>query len=350
MLSRVSVLIALVAMACIGCTSQTPGESVVGAFTLAPEIGSDATDMVGLRQEFEESPQEVNEYWSDSALTEATPRSPGDPGTPSDGPTDEPTGAVVPPSDGPIGTVAPDANGSVADGRPFPAAGISVATQGRLYYVFNGLNYVCSASVVNSATRNVVATAAHCMWDTEGQTGFASNVLFIPADSANGQGAPYGRWTAAAVFLSPTFQESAFIEPSTGYVTGDGWAFDFAFIVMAPNEAGQQIQDVTGGQGVAFGVPVEGLVVIGYPTAPPFDGNSERYCASPSWDESSYGGYGIPCVMTPGSSGGGWFTRFDPARGVGYLVSMTSTLDGSSLYGVSLGQEARGLYQAAGGF
>jgi hypothetical protein len=80
----------------------------------------------------------------------------------------------------------------------------------------------------------------------------------------------------------------------------------------------------------------------------PFDGRTERYCGATRWQRYVMGGYTINCEMTPGCSGGGWFARWDPDRGAGYLVGMSSTTTGTELSANALGQSAYDLYEYAG--
>jgi hypothetical protein len=338
--------VALLGLLVTSCTTRVGGSPVAasGSYSGDPLASLANQKDVGLRKKFNASPKSVNDYWSSSAIKNAKPRSNAPGQTNSGAPTDGATGIAIPPSDGPIGEVAADSNGTSAAGAPWTKAGLSGSTNGRLYFVSNNEPYVCSATVVNSSSGDIVATAGHCVWDTETGTGFAKDFLFIPADADNGTVAPFGRWTALSVDLSPQFSATA-RETSQGS-TGDGWAFDIAFLKMAPLN-GKSIQSVTGGQGIAFGIPVEGITAIGYPSAPPFDGTVERYCSSATWQPGDFGDYEINCNMTPGCSGGSWLTRFDPTRGAGYLVSVTSVGGGGVLNGAQLGQAAYTLYQHA---
>lgn len=63
---------------------------------------------------------------------------------------------------------------------------------GRILYTINGHNYLCSGTLVDGANdRAVIATAAHCMYDSE--TGsFPSKVMFIPGqDDGEGDSSDY---------------------------------------------------------------------------------------------------------------------------------------------------------------
>ena len=68
------------------------------------------------------------------------------------------------------------------------------------------------------------------------------------------------------------------------------------------------------------------MYAFGYPQASPYDGTDLVYCAGTTVTDG-WGGStdsGLNCNMTGGSSGGGWFSPFDPATGIGTLVSVNS--------------------------
>lgn len=327
-----------------GCTEAISGTPTPGPSTrdVAEELAEIPES--DLRRGFNNSEQDVNDYWNSERIRNARAEAPSE-GV-GDAPSEDPLedAFILDPTTGPVGDVPPDANGSVANGAVWSRAGLSARTVGRLYLSKNGEPLVCSAAVVNSESGSLVATAAHCIWDYAGDDEWASNVLFVPGDTAGE--APYGRWAAETMYAPTAFIESATVNESGG-VVGEGWAYDFAFLRMRPLE-GRTIQEALGAQGIAFGEPAEGLIVIGYPTAPPFDGTTMHYCSSPSWVQGSFNTYSIPCSMTPGCSGGPWFTRFDPETGAGYLVATTSTV-GANISGAQFNETAENLYRQADG-
>lgn len=327
-----------------GCATMIDGEAVAGAKNsqIGPPIESET---VSLRHDYEETAQEVNDYWTEDRRKDADPKDidPGDIDI-FDAPHDPATGVVIDPTTGPVSPVGAQLPDSTA-GDLFAATGLAASTQGRLYMSVSDGDSVCSASVVNSASGTIVATAAHCVWDFAADT-WATNMWFVPAN-VDGDVAPYGAWNAVSVVAPQEFIDTADVG-ADGMIIGAGWAYDFAFLVMGPNGDGQTIQAVTGGQGIAFGIPTEELVVTGYPTAPPFDGLTQRYCSS-SWWDSSGGTFVIPCDMTPGSSGGGWLTNYDPVSGSGYLVAATSFGSPGIIGSVPLGARALQLFTEIGG-
>ena len=348
--SRAHAAAALLVLAlAAGCAGAVDGEPVAGVKNsqIGPPIESDT---VSLRHDYDESSQEVNDYWTDDRRKDAKPKDTTPPDTDDgtvDTPPDAATGITVDPSTGPVNPVGAQLPNSTA-GDVFAATGLAESTLGRLYITFADGDYVCSATVVASASKSTVVTAAHCLWDFTGGTGWGTNVSFVPNDSEDSTVAPYGSWTATSAHGPQEFADSASVDAS-GAISGDGWAYDFAFLTMAPNEDGQLIQDVTGGQGIAFGVPAEEIVVVGYPSADPFDGRSERYCSSEDWFTSLRGAYGIVCDMTQGASGGAWLTNYDPVTGAGYLVATTSFRGRDEIGGMPLGASALDVFTAAGG-
>ena len=334
-----------VAAALAGCASTVQGTAVVGEApnALVPIDG----DSVSLRVEYERTVDEVNDYWTADRQGDAAPFDPIVPGGDrTAGAGDSATGVIVDPTTGPVNPVGPQVAASSA-GDQFVASGLAAGTQGRLYMGFSTGDSVCSASVVNSAAGNVVATAAHCVWDMDADV-VADYLAFVPADADSGASAPYDIWAVESVVLPEQFAQDANLDPVDRYIVGEGWAYDFAFLVMAPSSSGQEIESVTGGQGIAFGIPAQELVVTGYPTMEPFDGTSQRYCASDDWDPYDYAYY-ISCDMTPGSSGGGWFTNYDAASGSGYLVATTSFGSPGTLGAAPLGATALSLFTEVGG-
>ena len=92
---------------------------------------------------------------------------------------------------------------TVADGDWQNGGAINQAA-GRLFFVQNGVSYVCSASVINdygTTGRSLVATAGHCAYDEDLDV-YSYNYLFIPMQDDNGADASnrvcgddyYGCW------------------------------------------------------------------------------------------------------------------------------------------------------------
>jgi hypothetical protein len=164
---------------------------------------------------------------------------------------------------------------------------------GKVFFTLGTTNYVCSGNAVSSTNGSTVATAGHCVNESGA---YATNFVFVPAYD-NGA-APYGKWTAKALYAP------------TQWVSNGDMTYDTGFAVMNPLN-GQNLTDVVGGSGTAFN-QARGLTytAYGYPQASPFDGTSLWSCTGTATNDPNnpqFDTQGIPCDMTGGSSGGPWF-------------------------------------------
>ncbi|MEV7521143.1 serine protease [Streptomyces sp. NPDC091371] len=107
--------------------------------------------------------------------------------------------------------------------------------------------HFCTAAVVHSAGRDVIATAAHCLEDPD-------STVFAPGYRDGG--APYGLWRITGVHVA------------AGWTDGADPDADIAFATVAPLDEGRgrYVEDVVGGFPVAADQPDDAVVtVIGYP-------------------------------------------------------------------------------------
>lgn len=165
---------------------------------------------------------------------------------------------------------------------------------GKVFFTLAGSNYVCSGNAVVSANKSTVATAGHCL--NEGPGAFATNFIFVPA-YLNGA-APYGKWTARALYAPTQWSGSGDMQYDTGFA-----------VVNQLN--GKYLSDVVAESGVEFNA-ARGLTYksYGYPAASPFNGESLKSCSGAASNDPNNPQFltqGISCDMTGGSSGGPWF-------------------------------------------
>ncbi|NYD79022.1 trypsin-like serine peptidase [Arthrobacter cupressi] len=205
---------------------------------------------------------------------------------------------------------------------------------GKVFFTLGGANYVCSGNSVTSANESTVSTAGHCL--NEGPGAFATNFVFVPA-YLNGA-APYGKWTARALYTT------------TQWSSGGDIQYDTGFAVVSPLN-GQTLADTVGASGVEFNA-ARGLTykAFGYPAASPFDGQSLKACSGTAVNDTINPGgttQGIPCDMTGGSSGGPWFIGTGSG---GYQNSINSYGYGSrstTMYGPYWGSVIQQAYNNA---
>ena len=246
-------------------------------------------------------------------------------------------------------------------GKVWPGPGLSGSTNGQLIGIQGDEAYTCSGTVIHSAAHNVIVTAGHCVWNIpvgkphskggDKMTQLAQ-IWFVPgaADitrplrlSSDGEpelDAPDGIWRVDTAYSNQRWLDNTWITQSgsgldrTERMHGEGSYDDVAFVTLDPLD-GQNIEEVTGAQGLLFAdtSPTSPdlnypTVVVGYPSASPFDGSTQRYCASTFLQTYTGDSYArtasLECAMTPGASGGAWFTGFDQVDGVGYVYGVTS--------------------------
>ena len=205
---------------------------------------------------------------------------------------------------------------------------------GKVFFTLGGTNYVCSGNSVSSGNKSTVSTAGHCV--NEGPGAFATKFTFVPA-YLNGA-APYGKWTARALYAP------------TQWSSGGDMTYDTAFAVMSTLN-GKYLSDVVGGSGVQFNA-ARGLSYksFGYPAAAPFNGESLKSCSGTATNDPynpQFNTQGIPCNMTGGSSGGPWFIGTSSS---GYQNSINSYGYGSNsnkMYGPYWGSVIQQAYSTA---
>ncbi|CAM5343860.1 hypothetical protein SAVIM338S_01101 [Streptomyces avidinii] len=118
--------------------------------------------------------------------------------------------------------------------------------------------HFCTASVVRSEDRDVIATAAHCLGDLE-ETYFAPGYR-------DGE-APYGLWKLTGAYVAPDWTDGQ--DPDD----------DIAFATVRPARPAddRRIEDVVGGFPVTAEQPADATVaVVGYPSRD----ESPLYCAN----------------------------------------------------------------------
>jgi len=228
-----------------------------------------------------------------------------------------------------------------------PADDLVRATEGKVFFTkSDGRPYVCSATAISSANESVVWTAGHCVSTGGRGATFHTNWMFVPAYDHGS--APYGKWAARMLYTTQQWASSG------------SFRYDFGAVVVAPLPSGETLNYAVGGQGITFNAaPNQRFLELGYPQAPPFDGQSLYYCdtaaAVLSDPDRVYGPQtiGVGCDMTGGASGGGWLIGFDGVGGYvdsvnSYkIVAPASLAQPLAMYGPYQGDVAASLFDAA---
>jgi V8-like Glu-specific endopeptidase len=124
----------------------------------------------------------------------------------------------------------PQATSATINGMPEATSFAGVPEIGALYATAHATRHECTASVVHSAGRNTLITAAHCV------VGSGAGMAFAPGLA--GTVMPSGRWIVTAAYLE------------SKWVTRRDPHADVAFLTVAPrtiNGVVEEVEDVTGG-------------------------------------------------------------------------------------------------------
>jgi V8-like Glu-specific endopeptidase len=271
----------MAAFALAGAMAATGGTAA--AATGSPQPGIGVVHGLSLAAQ-----QATRAFWTPSRLATATPEQ---------------------------GGIKSNATAGPPPGTPTAVPSGGVPTVGALFFTTGTQRHFCTASVVNSATANLILTAAHCVYSST----YASNIEFVPEYHAGQQ--PYGAWVVKTITVATGWQQSQ--DPN----------LDFAFLSVAP-PAGTRlpIQFVTGGLwlGIDRGYRHQ-IEVIGYNNtddAPvgcatksfEFEADQMEFYCHDYWD---------------GTSGGPWILGYDSHTGAG------------TVFGVIGGYEQGGDYEWA---
>ncbi|MEU4511598.1 serine protease [Nonomuraea wenchangensis] len=177
----------------------------------------------------------------------------------------------------------------------------------------------CSATSVQSKHRNLVATSAHCVYDTR-RNAFYDNWVFIP--SYQDGKAPYG------IYAAKTFNAHA------DFAVNEDYDYDYAFVNVhnGVKVSGRgQIQNVgrlgdrVGGQGFTWNRSATlDVFSFGYPAG----GRAMKHCSGrtgPMPEARKYNAQehiGLACAFVAG--GGPFLHGYKSASRTGYLVGVGS--------------------------
>lgn len=246
------------------------------------------------------SAAEMDAYWTPSRMANAKPV-PVPSGAASTAPASVGSPVVVP--------------GSAPASRGVPE------TTGRLLFSANGGDWICTATVVASNNRSVIATARHCGFNDGG-----TNFRYAP--NYNAGHAPHGWWDWR----------------TAGWATGgDGITNDLAFIVLHQKD-GRAVGDVVGTNGIAFNQAIDQYAyIVGIP------GATDRVHRCENWAYSGPAGQQLQdnCNgMSGGASGGSWNVNWQP-EGWAYQVGTFFGSYGAAAAGSYFGTLAHDIWNGA---
>lgn len=187
---------------------------------------------------------------------------------------------------------------------------------GKVFFTRNGLDYVCSGSMIPSKYHNLVLTAGHCTnlakkWD--------SKFTFVPY-YRNGK-APYGTYPAKKMWTTSQWWNR----------NNDlNYAFQYDISMVATyTYQGHYPGSYTGWNAIAFSRGTKYQVAAyGYPAEAPYSGEYQRYWRATT-KKFHYGLY-MKSGLTGGASGGPWLVSYSNSkrRGVAYGVNSVGPANG----------------------
>jgi len=250
--------------------------------------------------------------------------------------------------------------GVVPDGKPglvAPSRDVLVkkvktpVTSGKVFFVgADGQPHWCTGTAVQSAYRNLVATAGHCAFDTEGAAGTLGGLgkwVFVPGYSGGKTPeALYVGRQAATHFDFGVYgdydRDVAFVTVFNGVVSSSSGAL---------TDSGR-LGDNVGGQGLAYNQPTGSSVdLFGYPAGPnpdgtrPYTGETLERSTGSTFamrllDLAADQPVGVDSPFTgEGSLGSSWLYRYSGDTRTGYLNGVTigvSDTDGDNRYDTSV--------------
>ncbi|MEV5746412.1 serine protease [Actinoallomurus sp. NPDC052308] len=190
-----------------------------------------------------------------------------------------------------------------------PAAGYTGGSRvvGALFLSNGTGRHYCTASVVGSAKRNLLITAAHCLYSPSGHA-WNRNLVFVPKYSRGHR--PYGTWPVWLMVADQRWIDH-----------GDQDA-DVAFAAVQEMN-GRRIADVVGANELLINTGYANRVtVIGYPSRANDPSDRPIRCTGPTYRYADAqlrfdcGGF------TGGTSGSPWISDYDDQAQRGYVIGV----------------------------
>ncbi|GAA2629223.1 peptidase [Actinomadura fulvescens] len=184
------------------------------------------------------------------------------------------------------------------------------ATVGKVFFSKpSGGNWMCSAAALNSASKQLVITAGHCVHEGAGG-GWMQNWTFVPRYRNGAR--PFGTYAAKQFRTFNAWMNSSDFRRDVGMVTT--WPLN-----------GQKLVNAVGGNGFQWNWPRNvAVTVLGYPSNHN-SGEIQMWCQGTTRGIAD-GRIEINCNFGGGSSGGPWLREFNDATGLGYSNGVQSTI------------------------
>ncbi|WP_052069564.1 trypsin-like serine peptidase [Streptacidiphilus albus] len=187
----------------------------------------------------------------------------------------------------------------------------SSPTIGILVYADKNMKtHFCTASVVQSPTKNLILTAAHCRP--------GSWVAYIPDYVSGAAVQPYGIWAVKTVYTDSHYA-----------ATGSGTDYDYAFAKVAPDSKGRLLQNVTNGNVLTRTPSYNNWAgLTGYPEVASASADKSVTCWNHTSKLPGYAQMQLLCGgFYSGTSGSPWLININSRTHLGQVVGVIGGLN-----------------------
>jgi V8-like Glu-specific endopeptidase len=208
----------------------------------------------------------------------------------------------------PLDRRASDAEAGPPSGVPVARGGAGSRVVGALFFDGGGGgSHYCTASVIRTAKKNLLLTAAHCLYNPNTHE-WHSHIVFVPKYSQGNR--PYGTWPVWLMVVDKRWMDHG--DPD----------LDFGFAAVQVM-GGRRIADVVGSNQLLIHQDYTNKVLVtGYPAKSNYPADRPISCVTRTYREAKYqlrfdchGFYG-------GTSGSPWFKTYDRRTQSGYVIGV----------------------------
>ncbi|GAA2822799.1 trypsin-like serine peptidase [Crossiella cryophila] len=195
------------------------------------------------------------------------------------------------------------------------AAGIYSLTNGKTAaWTGDGKIQGCSASVVNTPSRRVLVTAAHCLYHHGMARPWIQTMRFVPGLEPDANEDPFEPIGG--------FEAARFVVPKSWTLVQDR-KWDFGFVIMKDRPNGDRVGDLVSSHGLWFNAPhSQQTQVVGYPITVE-RGFRQVFCGGIPGRIAVDDAHIMRCGLGGEASGGPWLYDYD-ANGLGLVMGVTS--------------------------
>ncbi|MCO5967996.1 trypsin-like serine peptidase [Actinoallomurus soli] len=191
-------------------------------------------------------------------------------------------------------------------GTPTAEKGGGSRSVGALFYDDGDGGHYCTASVVHTPKKDLILTAAHCLYDPKKHI-YARHIAFVPDYNA-ARPRPYGVWPIRRTWLDARWTRHG--DPD----------LDVGFAALR-KVGGRHIADVVGSNTLRTGQGYTNRVtVIGYPVRSHNPADKPVRCTNRTFKQARHQ-LGFDCRgLYGGTSGSPWLLRYDAKKQSGDVI------------------------------